>query len=610
MCRYFRECPFCRNIGAMEDPVERGVYELVRVVQTLSRARTLEAVQQAVRRAARQLTGADGATFVLRDGDLCFYADEDAIAPLWKGQRFPMTACVSGWAMSHREAVLIEDIYEDPRVPVDVYRPTFVRSLAMVPIRREAPIGAIGAYWASRRTPSLDAMRLLQALADSTSVALENVALYHDLEERIAEHTRAEEELRRELEERRRAEERLRQIEEQLRQTQKMEAIGKLAGGVAHDFNNILTTILGLGELMRLDLGEGHPSLSDLDDILGAGARAAALTRQLLAFSRQQVLELRAVDLGEVVRGVERILRRTIGEDITLEVRVADEPSTVFADVGQLEQVLFNLAVNARDAMPDGGRLTIETGTTTLDGAYCESHPNVEAGRYVTLRVRDTGVGIDQETLHRIFEPFFTTKPKGKGTGLGLATVYGIIAQSEGHITVESSLGRGTTFLVYLPRHERPQAKGSTPPPAARLTGCETVLLVDDEETVRHVSASILRRYGYKVLEVRDVESAIRLCEAATPHVDLLLSDVVMPRMNGVDLAARLLCLRPQMRVLLMSGYARDASPRLNMQDRGLAFLPKPFSAQSFLVKVRQVLDERQIEQGPRADADEQHGTG
>ncbi|AKV04040.1 sensory box histidine kinase/response regulator [Labilithrix luteola] len=572
---------------------------LVQAVQDLSRSRTIEDVQTIVRRAARELSGADGATFVLRDGDKCFYADEDAIAPLWKGHRFPMESCVSGWVMLHRRSTVIEDIYADDRIPADLYRPTFVKSLAMVPIRTDDPIGAIGTYWAEHRAPSEEDMRVLQALADSTSIALENIKLYGELEERIHERTvalelahRAEAAARHELDERLRAEELLKRTEEQLRHSQKMDAIGKLAGGIAHDFNNMLSVVLSYTSLVSDDLDPSNPVRDDLEEIRKAGERAAALTRQLLAFSRQQVLELRVIDLEDIVTGTANMLRRLIGADVELEVRLAGG-ATVLADPGQIEQVLLNLVINARDAMPDGGKLTIETGTVTFDSDYASQHFGVSGGQYRLLAVSDTGVGMTREVQERIFEPFFTTKEKGRGTGLGLPTAYGIVKQSGGHIWVYSEPGVGTTFKVYLPKHSgatslRPPAGASRP---KRLGGTETVLLVEDDDQVRTVARGILKRSGYEVLEANGPEEAIAVCTHYEKKIHLLLTDIVMPRMSGVELARTISAMRPATKALWMSGYAEEAALRHGMLHEGMTFVQKPLTPEGLLSRVRQSLD-------------------
>ncbi|MFO0748028.1 MAG: ATP-binding protein [Myxococcota bacterium] len=572
---------------------------LISVIQQLSLAHSLTEVQEIVRRSARALADADGATFVLRDGDQCHYADEDAIAPLWKGHRFPMSACVSGWAMLHREAVVIGDIYADERVPHDAYRPTFVQSMAMIPIRMAAPIGAIGVYWAKKTKPSADQLELLQALADSTSIAIENVQLIDQLEARVVERTAALEEARaahaaaqRELEERQRAEAALRKVEDQLRQTQKMEAVGQLAGGIAHDFNNLLSVILTYSAINLADLEADHPLRGDLLEIEKAGQRAAGLVRQILAFSRRQMLEPRVLELNQVVVGIEKMLRRVIGADIAFEVRLDPDAQPVLADPGQLEQVIMNLAVNARDAMPQGGKLTIETANTYLDGAYVASHLGVTPGPYVMLAVSDSGIGMDRETQARIFEPFFTTKERGRGTGLGLSTVYGIVKQSDGHIWVYSEPGRGTSFKVYLPaRPDATDAVVAARPSIDRLTGSETILVVEDDAQVRSAARDVLLKGGYRVLLAANAEEALRATEAAVEPIHLLLTDMVMPDMSGVELARRLTERSSTLRILCMSGYTDEAAKRHGLIESGLAYIQKPLTPESLLTKVREVLN-------------------
>ncbi|MCC6876067.1 MAG: response regulator [Sandaracinaceae bacterium] len=552
-----------------------------------------------MRRAARALVSADGATFVLREADQCFDADEDAIAPLWKGRRFPVSECVSGWSMLHRRPAVVQDIYADERIPADAYRPTFVQSLVMVPIRTSDPIGAIGTYWANRRQPTESEVAVLQALADSTSIALENVALYGELENRVRERTEAldaargaEERLRDELEEHRRTEAQLRRTEQQLRHAQKMDAIGQLAGGVAHDFNNVLSVILGYASVISGDLKPSDPLREDVEEIRKAAVRAAALTQQLLAFSRQQVLEPRALDLKEVASGMERMLRRLIGDDVVLELRCAPGLHPVLADAGQVEQVLMNLAINSRDAMPRGEQLTVEMKNITLNGEYASGHLGVAPGEYVMLAVSDTGIGMDPETEARIFEPFFTTKPKGKGMGLGLSTVFGIVKQTGGHIWVYSELGTGTTFKVYLPKYAGAVTSPRPPPvEVRRLTGSETVLLVEDDEPVRVMTRGILRRAGYNVLDAHNAGEALLTCEQHPQRIHLLLTDVVMPQMSGVQLAQRLASVRPDMRVLCMSGYTDDAVLRHGVIDSSIAFIQKPLVPDALLLKVRQLLE-------------------
>src|SRR2546421_3075940 len=380
-------------------------------------------------------------------------------------------------------------------------------------------------------------------------------------------------------------------LEAQFRQAQKMEAVGRLAGGIAHDFNNLLTAILGSADLLLDTLAPDAPEREDLEDIRKAAKRAADLTRQLLAFSRQQVLAPQVLDVNELVANMEKLLRRLIGEDVELRTALASGLGAVKADPGQLEQVIVNLAVNARDAMPQGGRLTIETGNVELDQAYAEQHFPAQPGPYVLLAVSDTGTGMDAATLSRIFEPFFTTKEKGKGTGLGLATVYGVVKQSGGYIWVYSEPGQGTSFKVYLPRvAEAPEPARPDVAAAAPLRGSETVLLVEDDEMVRNLTRRMLAGRGYTVLTASRGEDAMGVVERHAGSIDLLVTDVVMPGMSGRALAQRLLAMRPGLKVLYLSGYTDDAIVHHGMLEPGVAFLQKPFSADVLARKVREVL--------------------
>jgi len=383
-----------------------------------------------------------------------------------------------------------------------------------------------------------------------------------------------------------------RKLEEQFRQAQKMEAVGRLAGGVAHDFNNLLTVITSYSDILLEDLAPQDPRREDVEEIRKAAVSAAGLTHQLLAFSRQQVLEPRVLDVNAVLASAEKLLKRLLGEDIELVTALTPQLGAVKADPGQLEQVIVNLAVNARDAMPDGGKLTIETAKADMDEAYVWDHPLAKPGPYVMLAVSDTGVGMDEQTQRRIFEPFFTTKEAGKGTGLGLATVYGIVKQSGGFIWVYSELGNGTTFKIYLPRVDEPVETVTAPvAPTESLRGTETVLLVEDAAAVRAVTRQVLDRLGYTVLEAPNGAAALHLATKHHGPIQLLLTDVIMPELGGRQLAEQLTALRPELRVLYASGYTDDAVVRHGVLKPGIAYLQKPFTPEVLARKVREVLD-------------------
>ncbi len=383
------------------------------------------------------------------------------------------------------------------------------------------------------------------------------------------------------------------QLQRQLLQAQKMEAIGQLAGGVAHDFNNILTAIIGYSDVLTQQMPEDSPYRSKLIQINRAGARAAHLTRQLLAFSRKQILDLRPLNLNEVLANFEKMLRTLIGENIEVVTLLDLSAGTVMGDATQIEQILLNLAINARDAMLTGGKLTLETANVSLDRAYARTHSEVRPGPYVMLAVSDTGQGIDSHVLPRIFDPFFTTKGKDKGTGLGLSTVYGIVKQHQGHITAYSEPGRGTTFKVYLPLVQNASEQvPSVPATAPRLGGKETVIVVEDEEIVRQLTTEVLETLGYSVLQCRDAEEAIRVTAIHGGPIHLLLTDVVLPQMDGRSLFGFLSPMFPDMRVLYVSGYAENAIVHHGVLDAGVKFLQKPFTVDSLAKKVREVLDE------------------
>jgi PAS domain S-box-containing protein len=383
-----------------------------------------------------------------------------------------------------------------------------------------------------------------------------------------------------------------RTLEAQNQQLQKMEAVGRLASGVAHDFNNVLTVIVGFCELVLADLGSDDPRRADIMEIQKAGARGAGLTRQLLAFSRQQIIEPTRLDLNVVVAGMQAMLGPLIGQDVKIVVALRPDLALVLADRGQIEQVVMNLAVNARDAMPDGGTLTIETANVDLDEHYAKVHAEVKPGAYVGLTVTDTGTGMTPQVQARLFEPFFTTKEPGKGTGLGMATVYGIVMRSGGSVGVYSEIGKGTAFKVYFPQADAvATAVAVDMPSSPRLphVGTPTVLVVEDEEGLRDLARRLLLRHGYTVLVASDANEALRLFEE-NPSIDVLLTDVVMPGASGPELTTRLIEQRPALRVIYMSGYTEETSAQQGVIRRGVAFLNKPFTSEALGMKIREVL--------------------
>jgi len=386
---------------------------------------------------------------------------------------------------------------------------------------------------------------------------------------------------------------RQRRLEDQLAQAQKMEAVGQLAGGVAHDFNNLLTVIMSYSSMLLMDIDAANPMRGDIQEISNAAARAATLTRQLLAFSRKQVLQMQAVNVNEVVTHVEKMLRRLIGEDISLSTHLDPDLAHINGDSGQLEQVLLNLAVNARDAMPNGGALTIATGNVDLSDEHGDRHMGAAPGKYVMLAVTDTGGGMTKEVQQRLFEPFYTTKGPGKGTGLGLSTVHGIVKQSGGDVYVYSELGHGTTFKVYFPCLSAEAELIATTAEHAAITprGTETVLLAEDDEALRALGERVLSAFGYNVLVARTGAEALRIVAEHKGRIDLVATDVVMPEMNGSQLVAKVLKARPGIRVLFMSGYTDDEVVRRGVIDGQTAFLQKPFTPDLLAQKVRQVLD-------------------
>ena len=382
-----------------------------------------------------------------------------------------------------------------------------------------------------------------------------------------------------------------RQLQQQLLQAQKMEAVGRLAGGIAHDFNNLLTVVLVCSDLLLASSDVAFPTHERLNQIRGAATRAAELTQQLLAFSRKQLSNPTVMSLNDVVNATHKLLERLIGEDIRITTELSAEIGNVKADRGQIEQVLMNLALNARDAMPEGGKLIVQTKNVNLDESFTRQHPGAKPGPTVMLAVTDTGMGMNEEVQAHIFEPFFTTKEIGKGTGLGLAMVYGTVKQSGGYVSVESEPGQGSTFKVYLPRVDAASEPHRFQEPTPTLGGSETILLVEDDPNVRSLTRETLRNIGYAVLEAGDPAEAIRLVESQRHSIALLITDVIMPGMSGTSLAQRLTGLRPLLRVLYVSGYADDVLVQRDASNPPQSFLAKPFTPAALASKIREILD-------------------
>lgn len=565
---------------------------LVEAIEQLSAARNFARITDIVKHAGRRIASADGATVVLREGDLCYYVDEDAISPLWKGHKFPMRSCISGWAMNNRQVAIVPDIYADSRIPHDAYRPTFVRSLVMIPVRVDDPLAAIGAYWATHYTPSAAEVELLESLARATATAISNVNLEISLREAAvrAEHQTVE--IERAHQATQAAALRHSQAEDLLRQSQKMEAIGQLTGGIAHDFNNLLSIVVG-------NLDTLIPRLSRSDDrdlaeeALNGALRGSDLTRQLLMFARRQDLAPISTDIAHKLQDTGRMLRRTLGDAISLSVKVPSDLWWCLTDAGQLDNALLNIAINARDAMTAGGPLTIEASNVHVDAALPDGRSDIAPGDYVKISVTDTGSGIPAEIRDRVFEPFFTTKSAGQGTGLGLAMVYGFAKQSGGHLSLYSELGIGTTVNLYLPRAEPERMMVTTRIegfPVPRV-GHETILVVDDHDAVRKMSCTTLKELGYQVIEACDASEAIDILLRRSP-IDLVFSDIAMPGgLSGFDLAKHVVHNHPKTKVVLVSGFAENASRDRGNVPEHIRLLSKPFRRQELAECIRDTLD-------------------
>jgi len=564
------------GVGNVELLEERAQYEarletLLRTGQELTRIQPVENVLDRIADACRRLFDSPSVRFWQVEGD-SLQAIGTAGEPLDVSPRLKMGQGLAGTVAASGEPLMVLDPATDARVAsAEAMRRAGVRTWFGLPIKREGALMGVLSIWDRRESGfSAQDQSIATAFATQAATALENARLYQETRQAYDE---------------------LRLTKDQLTQSQKMEAIGQLAGGIAHDFNNLLTIIIGRLQLLPQSLRSAGSLGDELAAIEKAGFRAATLTRQLLAFSRKQILQPKVLDLNGVLNEVVPMLKRLIGEDVEFTTRLDPALGRINADPGQLEQVLMNLAVNARDAMPSGGRLTIETANVELDAAFTTRHPGSSPGPHAMLVVSDTGIGMSREIQARIFEPFFTTKEVGKGTGLGLAMVYGIVKQHQGYIGVESQVGRGTALRIYLPRVPAPAE--SLPASAASgglVGGAETILLVEDDPEVRQVAREALEMIGYTVLEARDVENALRIAGQRTAPLDLLLSDVVMPGMTGPELAGRIGEMHPEARILYMSGYPDASIARHGVLRVDVTLLQKPFTPDSLARKVREVL--------------------
>ena len=578
--------PTVRAFNSMAASLEHSLHEarnrearmqsLVEISGELSRIQHIDTLLGRIADACGRLVNTDWVGFRLVEGDELVVAGTlETGSRLSLKPRIKIGESLAGLVARTGKPLLLRDPANHPdAIPehAEAVRRLGHRGALVVPAKiGDRVVGVLSFLTRREQGFSVEDLAIATAFASHAAIALENSRLLHES---------------------RRAYDELAQTQGQLEQAQKMDAIGRLAGGVAHDFNNLLTVILGRTEMLLQPLPPENPMRRGIELIQRTAGRAADLTRQLLAFSRKQVLEATVLDLNAVAADMRDMLGRLIGEDIALVTSPSLELGRVKADRGQIEQVVMNLAVNARDAMPQGGRLIIETENVDLDAEYVRRHVGARPGPHVMLAVSDSGVGIPREIERHIFEPFFTTKEPGKGTGLGLATVYGIVKQSGGYIECDSEPGRGTTFRIYLPRVDVP-APGveRLGRPADAAGGTETILLVEDEEGVRELARDILRATGYTVIEARDGAEALLLSERHQGPLDLLLTDVVMPRMSGRELAERLTSLRPDLSVLYMSGYTDDAVIRHGVLGAGTAFLQKPFTPAILVGRVRETLD-------------------
>ena len=509
-------------------------------MEALAGARSLDAVTHVLRAFARRAVGADGIAIVLRDEDQCHYIAEDSMEPLWAGQRFPAATCVSGWAMEHGQTAVIPDVFDDPRVPIEAYRTTFVRSMLMVPIGRIEPIAALGAYWSEFGQPTDNEIALLEALARAASTAIENGRLFASLEALNGQLDQRVRERTTELE----------RSQDNLRHVQKLDMLGLLTGHVAHDFNNFLMPIVAGLDLILL--GKRTPESIERHATIAmqAAESAQTLVQRLLTFARRQPLAAKAVELPGLLAGMQALLTSTLGPRINLSIDLPRRLPAVHADAHQLEVAILNLAVNSRDAMPDGGTLSL-----SAEARMGDLPEELAPGHYVCLTVADDGAGMSPSVREAAMEPFFTTKPSGHGTGLGLSMVHGLTGQLGGTLEIDSAVGKGTSIRMWLPvaRMTAPKTRDPAADEEAKAPPGK-VLLVDDNELVRSSTREMLIDMGYEVVDVDRAESALSMIEAGE-RPDILITDHIMPGMTGVELALRLRADHPEIALLIMSGY-------------------------------------------------------
>jgi signal transduction histidine kinase len=513
----------------------------VEAIESLSGARSLDDIVEILRSSARRIVGADGIAIVLRDGDQCHYIAEDAMEPLWAGQRFPAETCVSGWAMRHGETASIPDVFIDRRVPQDAYRQTFVRSMLMVPIGRPDAVAAVGAYWSDTGRPIASQISLLEALARAASTSLENGRLFSSLESLNGELEQRVRERTAELE----------STQETLRQIQKMEIVGQLTGNVAHDFNNLLSPIMAGLDLVLAGRASADTVMRSASVAMEAAENAQTLVQRLLMFARRQPLTRTAVDLADLLTNMRALLRSTIGPRINLLIDLAGNLPAIHADRHQMELAVLNLVVNARDAMPQGGSLTL-----SAKAVDSNLPAQLAPGTFVRLTISDTGIGMDAVTKASATEPFFTTKPTGHGTGLGLSMVHGLTGQLGGALDIESQSGEGTKVNLWLPVS---QASGTVSVAKETQEGegeisQGKVFLIDDNVLVRSSTREMLADLGYEVTEFADAGLAITMLDEGF-RPDIVITDHIMPGMTGAELALRLRVDHPEIAILIISGY-------------------------------------------------------